>query len=167
MFSYIFRSLLFRKVSLFETEFDLTEFIHGTCRCLVKVPKFIHLMILFSVFYLISILCWKKNKVLRGCRWSYAPLCPGWSLFVYSNFSHMLMRGKKRKESKILKSRQFFWSYPWQVIFVNKHVNTKLMFLISFSFWCEVLRLERVLVLRSLFLREWYFPVMHCYHKEN
>lgn len=25
-----------RKVSLFETEFDLTEFIHGTCRCLVK-----------------------------------------------------------------------------------------------------------------------------------
>ena len=29
--------LLFRKVSLFETEFDLTEFIHGTCRCLLKV----------------------------------------------------------------------------------------------------------------------------------
>ena len=27
----------YRKVSLFETEFDLTEFIHGTCRCLVKV----------------------------------------------------------------------------------------------------------------------------------
>lgn len=25
-----------RKVSLFETEFDLTEFIHGTCRCLIK-----------------------------------------------------------------------------------------------------------------------------------
>ena len=28
-----------RKVSLFETEFDLTEFIHGTCRCLVKVSE--------------------------------------------------------------------------------------------------------------------------------
>ena len=24
-------------MSLFETEFDLTEFIHGTCRCLLKV----------------------------------------------------------------------------------------------------------------------------------
>ena len=29
--------VFFRKVSLFETEFDLTEFIHGTCRCLLKV----------------------------------------------------------------------------------------------------------------------------------
>ena len=27
----------YRRVSLFETEFDLTEFIHGTCRCLLKV----------------------------------------------------------------------------------------------------------------------------------
>lgn len=29
-----------RKVSLFETEFDLTEFIHGTCRCLIKFLSF-------------------------------------------------------------------------------------------------------------------------------
>lgn len=29
-----------RKTSLFETEFDLTEFIHGTCRCLIKFLSF-------------------------------------------------------------------------------------------------------------------------------
>ena len=62
MFSYIYISLLFRKVSLFETEFDLTEFIHGTCRCLIKVTQIYSCDNIILAFFIYQYCAEKRKK---------------------------------------------------------------------------------------------------------